>query len=77
MVFATKRGRELCKGTPSGVVEDNGAFSEILAVGGVPGALGTENFAKETGLNDVGLLVELARELSLLSVRLASDSEPP
>lgn len=45
-------------------------------MGGVPGALGTENLAKVTGLNDVGFF-EPARAWSLLSARLASDSEPP
>jgi hypothetical protein len=52
-------------------------FSVTLVTGGVPGALGTENLAKETGLNVVGRFTDEARLCSLLSVRLASDSEPP
>jgi hypothetical protein len=59
------------------VPEDKGVFSGTLATGGVPGAFGTENLANETGLNVVGRLVDPARLLTLLSARLASDSEPP
>lgn len=36
-------------------------FSGALATGGVPGALGTENLANETGLNVVGRFVDPAR----------------
>lgn len=43
----------------------------------MPGAFGTANLAKVTGLNEVVRFVDEAREFSLESVRLASDSEPP
>lgn len=96
VVFATKRGRELGCGTPSGVAVDSGAvfqleldssrckdlwnmnvpFSAAFGAAGVPGAFGIENLAKETGLN-AGFLTLPTRESCLLSVRLASDSEPP
>ena len=49
-------------------------FSAGLIVGEAPGALGTENLAKLTGLNDAGFF---GRVPILPSVRLASDSEPP
>lgn len=55
----------------------NVPFSAAFGAAGVPGAFGIENFAKETGLNVAGFLILPTREGCLLSVRLASDSEPP
>lgn len=73
VVFATKRGRELGCGVPSGVVEvgakqirtnydkrltKNIPFSGTLGGAGAPGTLFTENLANETGLNPAGFLTE-------------------
>lgn len=92
VVFATKRGRELGCGVPSGVVEvgaeqvrtnykksspKNIPFSGTLGGAGTPGTLFTENLANETGLNPAGFFTEPLCVWFLPSDRLASDSEPP
>ena len=90
--LATNRGRGLWDVAPMAVVVDNVAalvsfdshgrlkrkipFSVGFGETAVPVALGTENLAKETGLNVACFFVELVR-VFLLSARLASDSEPP
>jgi hypothetical protein len=71
--FATKRGRELGCGVPSGVVDvgaeqvsahyercvaKNIPFSGALDGVGAPGTLFTENLGNETGLNPDGFLSE-------------------
>jgi hypothetical protein len=44
-----------------GVVGIDGARSGALGGAAVPGAFGTENFANETGLKDVGFFTDPVR----------------
>lgn len=61
VAFATNRGRELGWGVPKGVVEVDGTFSGAFGGAPVPGALGTANLAKDTGLNVEGFLTDPVR----------------
>lgn len=61
VAFATNLGLELGCGVPKGVVEVEGTFSGALGGAEAPGALGTANLAKDTGLNVEGFLTDPVR----------------
>lgn len=68
LISIDSRNRQLWKCIP---------FSPNFGAADDPGALGTENFANDTGLKAVGFFTEPVRACCRPSLRLVSVSDPP